>query len=249
MIGKYFHRIWQKKVIEVNDFSSIRVDMHSHLLPGLDDGAPDLATSFQLLQTMQGIGFSKIITTPHIMQGHYGNTKEKIKQKEQELLNYLFQRNLKIDLEASAEYYFDEYFAELVRRKELLPIAGKYLLFEFPMFSLPPQWKECVFEIQLQGLIPVLAHPERYLYMMHQKELYHEWFERGIYFQMNLLSPTGYYGKPVKILAEYLIQQHLVHFVGTDCHHFQHLRLLRENISHRALQKLLQNSDLLNATL
>ena len=188
---------FKKKNTDLNklNYSLLNADMHSHLLPGIDDGSPDMETSIELIKGMKELGFKKLITTPHILWDMYKNTSTIILEKLDEVKNKLKEAQIYIDIQAAAEYFIDDHLEELLERKEpLLSFGNKMVLVEFSMASPPFDLKKTLFEMQIQGYQPVLAHPERYIYLEHNKNFYNELKDAGYLFQMNLLSLTGYYG-------------------------------------------------------
>jgi protein-tyrosine phosphatase len=216
--------IFSKSKKEKVDFGVLKADMHSHLLPGIDDGSPDMQTSLQLIRGMADLGYKKLVTTPHIMWDMYKNTPTIINENLALLKEAVAAEGMEIELAAAAEYYIDEYFEDLLKRKEpLLAIGGNMVLVEFSMAQPPLDLKDVLFEMQMQGYQPVIAHPERYIYLEKNKDFYTELFDAGYYFQCNILALTGGYGKAPKELAQWLAKNEYYHFLGTDLHHFRHL--------------------------
>ncbi|MBZ5858013.1 tyrosine-protein phosphatase [Flavihumibacter profundi] len=230
------------------DLSAIGTDMHSHLLPGIDDGSPDTNTSLQLIKGLQELGLNKFITTPHILWDLYRNNSETIGEAQSQLKKAAGEEQLKLPLTAAAEYMMDDHFTSLLSRKEPLRTFGpNYVLVEFSFVSLPFEWKKILFDMQIQGYQPVLAHPERYSYMGTSIAPFREIADMGILLQVNLNSLTGYYGKPAQSLAQALIKNKLVSFVGTDCHHQRHLDAMGQSAQlMQNLQPLLDSGMLLN---
>jgi len=219
----------KKKKAELRkpDYSLLRADVHSHLLPGIDDGSPDLETSIELIRGMKELGFKKLITTPHILWDMYKNTTAIIFEKLETVRNQLAEEQIDIQLEAAAEYFIDDHLAELLVKKEpLLTFGNKMVLVEFSMVSQPFELKKILFEMQMQGYQPVLAHPERYIYFERNKNIYDELKSAGYLFQLNALSLNGYYGNSVMKLARYLATNKYYDLVGTDLHHFGHLNAM-----------------------
>ncbi|ULQ52410.1 tyrosine-protein phosphatase [Flavihumibacter fluvii] len=242
---------FSSKSIPSIDLSAIGTDMHSHLLPGIDDGSPDAGTSLELLKGLQGLGLKKFITTPHILWDLYRNDDQTIGNARAVFQQAADQQNIPLPVTAAAEYMMDDHFAELLRKKvPLRTISGKYVLVEFSFVSLPFEWKEMLFDLQMQGYQPVLAHPERYSYLGTKTDVFQEITEMGVVLQVNLNSLTGYYGKPALQLAKELARKKLVTFVGTDLHHHRHLEALR-NSPHLmdSIKGLLDSGKLLNSQL
>lgn len=237
----------KKQVLEPFDLAILGTDMHSHLIPGIDDGARTMDETIAMLAKFESLGFKKVITTPHIMNEVYPNGPETILSgltKVQETAKSL---GLSISIEAAAEYYFDETLVQKVRNKEVLAF-DKYVLVEFSFHSQPEFEDQLFFEMQTAAYKPVLAHFERYPYYhgSHEKALYFK--EKGVSIQMNLNSLTGHYGPHVKKQAELLIDHGLVDFAATDCHRIQHLMLLEEHLRNPYFHKL-GELNLLNKSL
>ncbi|MFN6943723.1 MAG: tyrosine-protein phosphatase [Cytophagaceae bacterium] len=224
--------------------------MHSHLLPGLDDGAETLEDSMELIREFVNLGFKKLITTPHIMGDFYKNTPEGIHEKLNLVREQIKKENLDISLDAAAEYYLDEWFIKKLDKPEnLLSFGNKYLLFETSYINEPVHLDEAIFQIKSSGFQPVLAHPERYTYLYSDFKKFIALFEKGIYFQLNLNSLSGYYSKTAQIYAQKLVDNNMVNFVGTDCHGIRHMHAFKKTISNKYYNKLLDlpllNNELL----
>ena len=202
-------------------------DLHSHLIPGIDDGSPDLETSLRLIRGLVNLGYKKIITTPHINWDIFPNTPDIIHTGSDRVAAALQENRIGVDFRAAAEYLMDEGFTQtLDAGGPFLCLHDNLLLVELS-FVLPSiNLKELLFQVQLKGCQPVLAHPERYLYLAANKGWYDQLRDSGCLFQVNLLSIIGYYGKESKHLAEYLIKKKYVDFLGTDLHHDRHLHAL-----------------------
>lgn len=242
--------IFSKRKSGKIDLSAVGTDMHSHLLPGIDDGSPDIETSLRLIQGMQELGFSKLITTPHIMWDMYQNTTAIIKEKEAELNAAIKNAGMDMTVHAAAEYFLDEYVEQLLKKNEpLLTISGKMVLVEFSMAYPPQGLKDILFELQMQGYQPVIAHPERYIYLERTRDFYDDLRETGCAFQLNLLSITGYYGKGPQELAQYLLKKSYYDLVGTDLHGFRHLEALNNPALESHLKKLLDTGKIRNMEL
>lgn len=222
----------------------LEVDMHSHLLPGIDDGSPDLESTLQYLRTLQELGFQKVITTPHVTPELYPNTPAKILEVLKMVQEKIVEVGLKIKLDAAAEYMIDENFDKLIENDTVLPIAGKYLLVELSYVAPVLNYESAIFKVQARGFVPILAHPERYYYFsMAELEHLHQ---LGCLFQLNILSLTGYYGKHVRKVGQNLLQKNMVSFLGTDLHHKKHLEGLKRFASNTKLNRELNNYEWLN---
>src|SRR5262245_50198754 len=193
-----FFRRKKKTGSTIADYSVLQTDIHSHLLPGIDDGSPDLETSIHLIRGMKRLGYKKLITTPHIMWDVYKNTSDIIRDRLRELKARLEDEQMDIEVQAAAEYFVDEHLGELVEQKEpLLSFGNNFVLVEFSMVSQPFEWKKTLFEMQIHGYQPVIAHPERYSYLERNKNFYDELKSAGYFFQLNILSLSGLYGNSV----------------------------------------------------
>ena len=245
-------RFFRKRNANVNiaDYGILHADIHSHLLPGIDDGSPDIETSVQLITGMKRLGYKKLITTPHVMWDVYKNTRHIILEKLQEVKDRLANERVDIEIHAAAEYFIDDHLGELVERKEpLLCFGNNLVLVEFSMVSQPFEWKKTLFEMQIQGYQPVIAHPERYAYLDRNKNFYDELKSAGYLFQLNMLSLSGQYGNSVTELARYLTKKGYYDLIGTDLHHVRHLEALKNPSVLSSLQQLLDSGKILNPTL
>lgn len=225
----------------IGSLSAVGVDMHSHILPGLDDGSEDLETSLELVRIMKSLGYHKLIMTPHIMSDFYKNTPEGIRARLKLLQDAVKEAGIEIELACAAEHYLDEGFLEkLENDEELLCISGKYLLFETSFLNEPLNLREAIFRMQAKGYKPVLAHPERYTYFYGKFNDLVALRENGVLLQINLNSLTGYYSPGAKTIAERLIDQGLVDLVGSDVHGLKHTEALQRVLHSKHLQKVLE---------
>ena len=232
------------------DFSFLGTDVHSHLIPGIDDGSPDMATSLTLIKGLAGLGYSKIITTPHIMQDMYPNSRDGILSKLERLQQVVKEEGIQVEVQAAAEYFLDDHMEDLLRNNEpLLTISGNMVLVEFSLAHAPMSLKDLLFELQMKGYQPVIAHPERYIYLADSKEFYEELKETGCFFQLNLLALSGYYGKSVHDLATYLVKKGYYDLIGTDMHHQRHLAALSSPAIRAAAFRLAESGKIRNKDL
>lgn len=223
------------------------VDMHSHLIPGIDDGSESLEESIDLIKRMVGLGYKKIITTPHIMGDFYKNTPDNILGGLEVVKSALIKENIDVEIQAAAEYYIDEWFVEKIDRKDkLLTFGGNYLLVETSYLNRPSNLFEIIFKIQSAGYKVVLAHPERYSYMYDDFTGYEELFSKNIFFQLNLNSLSGYYSPMAKKISEKLIDRRMIQFIGTDCHGNRHLDCLESKTRKSKYYSKLLELPLLN---
>lgn len=233
------------KPSKIISFESLKTDMHSHLIAGIDDGSPDLETSISLIQQLNDLGFQKFITTPHIMPDFYRNTPEIINKGLKELQKTLKKKSQHIQVEAAAEYLVDfEFESKLDGKPSLLTFGQHYLLIETSFIANPPNFDEIIFKLQLAGYQPVLAHPERFLFLT--KTDYESFKNRSVQFQLNALSLVGYYGKAVKQRAEQLIDRNMIDFVGTDCHNKIQADMYFRCFTNKYWHKLVESGNLKN---
>lgn len=219
----------RKKKIEITDFFSTDfIDIHSHLLPGIDDGAKNLKDSISLIRTMRSYGVKNFVTTPHVLGDVYPNSSELILSKLKEVQEELSKQGLEdVHIRAAAEYMLDEQFSQRLKEGDLLTLKDNLILVEMSYFSAPLNLYDVLFEIQLKGYKPVLAHPERYNFYHNDFEQYYKLKKAGCLFQLNFLSLTEQYGKHVQQVSQKLLKLNLYDFLGTDTHHSRHLKLLQ----------------------
>lgn len=230
---------------------ALRVDMHSHLLPDLDDGSSSLNDTLTMARVFVDMGYSKVITTPHIMGDFFKNTPETILPQLDKVNKALVDSGIPLQMEAAAEYYLDEWFMKKLEHSEPLLCFGekRYLLFETSYMNDSAYLQEAIFGIKALNYQPILAHPERYTYMYGDFSRYEALFEQGVHFQINLLSLIGHYSPMAKHTAEKLIDAKMIHWLGTDCHAPRHLpgleKAKKTSYYHKALQLNLLNNTLL----
>jgi tyrosine-protein phosphatase YwqE len=226
--------------------------MHSHLLPGLDDGLKEVEQSVNFIRQLNELGYKKLICTPHILSDLYPNTRETILPKLDLVREALAKANVQVHIDAAAEYMIDHEFAQLVsksKRGDLLTISNRYILVEMSYLAPSPNFESVIFELRMMGLTPILAHPERYSYFHRSFEQYNRFKELGCKLQVNILSLSGGYGPDVKKAAEKLFKKEMVDFVGTDMHHERHLSAVQEISTKKDFYTLVADAQLMNKTL
>lgn len=224
---------------------SIESDWHCHILPGIDDGSQNEEQSLEMLYEYVRLGIKKVVATPHVRADYFKNTKESIIEAQSKVQRLITTHQLPLVLEASAEYFADENFLQLIEQDQLLPIENQYILFEFPMQS-PTLWAtKLVEKLQRKGYTPLLAHPERYRYWHGKPQEWKKWKNRGVCFQLNLLSITGHYGSAERRAASQLLEADCIDAVGSDAHGLRHLQKLNELAKNPHFDKL-QQLPLLN---
>jgi len=227
----------------------LKVDLHSHFIPGIDDGAQNIEESIALLKAMEALGYKKVITTPHIMVDVYRNTPKIIKKGLLLLKEAAKFEGIKIEIEAAAEYYLDEGFYDHLHGGEVMSIGNKYLLFETSYVSKPLQLEEMIFEISAAGYTPLMAHPERYRYIEDPIKEYNRFKELGVLFQLDVNSLGGYYGKDAKKKAEILYKNGMIDFLGSDVHNLKQTKFLEDVFMSESYTKVYEKNTILNDTL
>ena len=202
------------------------IDIHSHVLPGIDDGAKNINESFEMISEMKKLGFSKIIGTPHTYEGLYNNTNETIKNS-YDLLSGKFDDNIKLNY--ASEYLADYSLIKRAEKRNILCLKGNYVLIETSFNQKPLNLLDIIFKLQTNGYNPIIAHPERYNYF-DKKNDYKSLIDRGCKLQLNLFSTLGFYGKEVLKKTNYLINNNLLDYVGSDIHSVNQLDLFYKKL-------------------
>ncbi|NRT15126.1 tyrosine-protein phosphatase YwqE [Flavobacterium sp. 28A] len=214
------------------------IDIHSHLLPGIDDGAQTFEDTLRLTKALQGFGVTQFITTPHIIQHVWENTHEGIVSKKTETIQQLAKNDITVPFNAAAEYLMDDQFVRLFKNQELLTLKDNYILVEMSYINAPIQLYSILFDLQVAGYIPILAHPERYLFYHNNFNEYTKLKRAGCLFQLNLLSVVGYYGSQIAKIAEELLAKGMYTYVGTDVHHDNHIKAFDQKLKLKDIQPL-----------
>lgn len=237
---------FNRKRNKYSDFTTIGIDMHSHLVPGVDDGAKDVEDSLNLINGLKELGFNHLITTPHTLQDIHPNTSSSL-QEGFTLLNGKLPQGISMHL--SSEYYLDEQFQQQLSTGAVLPLPGNRLLIEFSQIARPHDLEERIFDLGIKGYQIVLAHPERYLFFHQQFGYFNRLKEMGVELQVNALSLTDHYGKNIQKIAEKLIEKDMIDFIGTDIHHVRHLDTLKQVPASKHFVRLLDSGLLKNQLL
>jgi tyrosine-protein phosphatase YwqE len=240
--------IFGKKLPPI-DLDLIQVDMHSHLIPGIDDGAKTMEQSIEMIKKFASLGYKKVVTTPHVMSDFYRNTPEIILSGMENVRAELKKQNVDIEFFAAAEYYLDHEFVEKVKAKEVLSFSGNHVLFELSFSAEQPNVNEAIFELISNGYQPILAHVERYSFYQNRIDRIKEIREKGALLQLNINSLSGHYGPDVKKLAEKLIDLELIDVISSDCHRIDHLDTLEKTLTNPYLHKLVESGRLVNVSL
>uniref|UniRef100_UPI00404B933C tyrosine-protein phosphatase n=1 Tax=Flavobacterium sp. TaxID=239 RepID=UPI00404B933C len=236
---KYVHLIKNKK----NVFSIFKkkptldsfipngfIDIHNHVLPGIDDGAKDLVETQKLLEAMHEIGIASCISTPHTLHGVWDNTKKTIANSFELYQSAEITTAQTKIVRAASEYMIDNSLMERIKSERLLTLKDTIVLLEMSYQAKPLGLYDIIFELQLQGYEIILAHPERYYFFHEDFDAYEKLKRSKVQFQLNLLSTTGYYGKDVALIAEKLLKKNMIDFVGTDIHNLRHVSFFKQPV-------------------
>jgi len=243
----FFSSLFNKNSHEINS-NPFKIDLHSHLLPKIDDGVQSLKESISLIKRFKLLGYTKLITTPHIISDFYPNNREIIIEKLEELQYTLTKEDIDISIEAGAEYYVDMNFLEQIEEKKLMTFMNHYVLFETSYTDKPFMLEHTIDRLHSNGYIPVLAHPERYIYLHHDIELYKSLKAQGVLFQVNAKSLFDNSKKDCKI-AKKLISLGLVDFIGSDAHRMRDLNRLEHFLKSRTCKNMIKYNNIQNKKL
>jgi len=239
---------FKKKEDPLPGYGDLGVDMHSHLIPGIDDGAKTIEDSLVLIRELKALGFRKLITTPHIMSDYFRNTPENILSGLAAVREAVAAEGIEMEIDAAAEYYIDDGFVKKLENEKLLTIGDNHLLFEISYINCPDNIHEIIFRMMVLGYKPIMAHPERYPFWYADFSQYQTFRDQGVLLQLNTNSLSGYYGIDAKRTAEKLVDHGLVDLIGTDCHHLRHIDGLRKGLKEKSLRKVM-GMQLLNRSL
>lgn len=226
-------------------------DIHCHVLPGVDDGSPDIETSITLVKRLDEMGITRIFASPHVTKGTFENTPGRLDAALADLKQALDNEGVTIAIDRHAEYRLDDYSLSFFESGDIKPLPGDYVMIENPFVAEAWFIDRVIFDLQVKGFTPILAHPERYTYYFKNRGRYRQLHDAGAKFQINLLSLAEGYGKEQREIAEKLIEEGMVDFVGTDLHNVRHADILDEYLTSKraarhfaALTDKLQNDRL-----
>ena len=235
---------WRKKTI-----TTPGVDIHSHLIPGIDDGVRTLDKSIDVVRKFAEIGFKKAVTTPHI-HPNYPNTEDDILSGLEVVQEALHSKEIDFEIRAAAEYFVDDVFMEKIKKADkILSFGTNYVLVESSFLNKPLFFETCLFELQSKGYLPVLAHPERYRFLEGDLEWLLELKEMGVLFQVTISSFAGFYGKMPKKIAKALYERNMIDFLGSDLHGYEQIQFLEEGLQNPEVRKLCNTQVLKNTSL
>ncbi len=226
--------------------SNYTVDIHSHVIPHIDDGAISTEESNQMIGFMMQNGIRKIIATPHISLDFPKNTSERITSHFERFKAKLLKAAIDIGVDVAAEYMIDDGFRTLFEKGDLLTFGNKFLLVELSGFSQHPDFSALLFELQSSGYHIVLAHPERYTFFHDDLPAYKALKDREVFFQMNLLSLTDIYSSEVNKAAKWLIENQMVDFIGSDMHHQSQFAFYKKAFAGKLFEKLTRTNAIKN---
>ncbi len=216
--------LFSKKIL-LKSLINKSVDMHNHILPGIDDGAANLEITVDLVKQYQELGYTKIIATPHTMGDYYPNTASSILTAYKKLQKELLDRNITgIEIKAASEYMIDLEFEEMIDRgDQLLTFNDNHILIEMSYLRESENLNEVLYKLQLKNFMPILAHPERYSFYLSDFEKYYAIKNQGVKFQLNMLALTDHYGSKIKKTAMRLLKENMYDYIGIDTHRIDHL--------------------------
>ncbi|MBI4647387.1 MAG: capsular biosynthesis protein [Bacteroidia bacterium] len=242
-----FSHIFTKQNIPLlHDLSAIGTDIHSHILPGLDDGAKTIDETLEIIRNLASFGYKKLIMTPHVMDDFYRNTPDIIHRSLNIIREAVSLENISVEIGAAAEYYIDFSLQEKIEKHELLTIGNNYVLFELSYYTPPKNLNEIIFSLHTNGYKPVLAHPERYIFFHNDFSKYSELKVHDVLFQLNINSLACEYSILVKKIAEKLIIENMIDFTGTDLHNVSQINFLKTAIKNKHLTLLVNGGRMLN---
>ena len=231
-------------------FEVLGTDMHCHLVPGVDDGSKSTDETLACLQDMREVGFNKVICTPHFQFPRFPNEENDIKHL-YDLLNKDVRKSTEIEglelVGCGGEYRIDSGFNDRMEKNRFLLGGGKYLLVELSLHQQIVGIEETLFNLQMKNYEIILAHPERYPYFSSQSSHYTRFKEMGIYFQVNILSMSGFYGELPRRKAYEMLDAGMVEFLGTDTHNTLYTQALMDATHDRKIEKYLATHKFLNS--
>ncbi|HHV99388.1 MAG TPA: tyrosine protein phosphatase [Clostridiaceae bacterium] len=206
----------RKEIIAINSIT----DMHCHILPGMDDGAKDVETSVKMAQMALAEGISRIIATPHF-EPDIKNIEDFVAKREEAILHLtseLKARGIDIEILTGAEVYLTPSLLELARLERLCLGNSRYMLVEIPFMSVPIWMDELLYSLQLKGVTPVLAHPERNIKLITKPQILDNFVDRGLMLQINASSFYDGIARDIRGFMKYVMKNQMVHFLATDAH-------------------------------
>ena len=195
------------------------IDMHSHIIPKVDDGSKSVEETFNMINEAKNAGFSDLVITSHFLLGYYEPKCKELLLWKNKLQEIIDSKNLGIKLHSGMEIYISNIMNELIEENKLQTIANsKYMLIELPINANINYLDYVLNYIKSKGIKPIIAHPERYVYLQDNPSLVEDYINKGALIQCNYGSILGHYGRKAKKVFKMLLKNNKVHFLGSDCH-------------------------------
>ncbi len=245
----FFKNIFTSNNSSILDFSELETDIHSHFIPGIDDGCKSIDESINLLKQIEGIGFKRIICTPHIQKEFYKNSENTIRAPFEKLQKAVKDSGINLELHYAAEYLIDAHFEELIEKNEILHFGNKCVLTELSYFTPYRDFKNIINKLQNKGYTVILAHPERYSYWHRNLKTLEDLHKQGVLLQVNIPSLSSYYGSTVRKQAITLIKEGLIDLAGTDIHNQRYVNAVLKTQNDKTFQNALENGIFKNKLL
>lgn len=219
------------------------IDVHSHIIPSIDDGSSSFEESYKMIEKAKEAGFTDIIATSHYIEEYYEVDSLKRHSVVEAMNKVIQEKGLNIKIHTGSEIFVTQDIVKLIKEKKATTLAdSKYILFELPMNSMINYLDNVIFEIKSNGLIPVIAHPERYSYVQNDPNFVYNLIKNGVLFQANYASITGYYGKSAKKVLTKMLKADMIHFLGSDSHNSKKYDNINESI--KILEKIITKEKL-----
>lgn len=228
------------------------IDLHLHILPGIDDGSESIEESVKMARKLAGLGFNGVFCTSHYIadspQAADNQTKNRLREKLQAELD---KAGIKLKLLPGNEIYIDPKMVDFLTTKKATCLGGdfnarkknQHVLFELPFYAEVSYLRDIIFELKAKGLVPVLAHPERYLFIQKNKEAVFELKKLGVKLQSNYGSIVGQYGGKAKKIMKFLLKNRLVSYLGTDIHRAEGSLFLKFEKAEKKIIKLIGETE------
>lgn len=219
-------------------------DVHSHILPGVDHGSQSVDESLEMLRAQLDMGITRVMCTSHVTAETFENTPETLTAAFNVLKKAIEEEGLPIEIYVSAEYRIDEYWNSEYEAGHVLPMPGNHVLLENSFVQELIGIDNMMFDLQVKGYRPILAHPERYRYYHDRRDRYKTLHNASVKFQVNILSLAGYFGGGARDRAVWLIQNNLCDMLGSDMHNMEHAGIIKDYIGSRDWHKLCEKYNL-----
>lgn len=195
------------------------IEMHIHLLPGVDDGSKSMEETEKMLRIIEDDGIDKVIATPHFYRGYYESSHEDIVKLVDKVNGLCRDKGINVEVHSGQEVFLDRHTLEDYEASRIAKIENTdYMLVELPMMKMPEDAMSIIYELRIKGIRPIMAHPERYVYVMEQPDIVNTFVEEGCLLQINSGSIRGRFGKDVMKTAHTLIKNGMCNLIGSDAH-------------------------------